>query len=83
MIALGPGSYVDDDGHLHFDLVALCLHQGIEPTAENQQAWLGFIAAYMREHHPEIELKVRESPSKPGSYVPYDPRKGIRPSNTG
>ena len=83
MIRLGPAGYIDDDGHLHFNLAALCREQGVEPTPENQQAWMDAIAAYMAEYHPELQLMVKESPTKPGSYVPYSPRKGIRPCNTG
>jgi hypothetical protein len=83
VIRIGPAGYIDDDGRLHLNLVALCEQEGVEPTPENQQEWLDFIAAYMRQIHPGVELRVKESASKPGSYVPFSPSKRIRPSNRG
>ena len=83
MTVLGPGAWIDDDGNLHLNLVALCQLFGEEPTPENQQDWMDHIMIQMRKVLPTTPVMVRESPSKPGSYVPYNPNKRIVPHKKG
>lgn len=75
---LGPGAWIDDQGNLHLDLVALCALVGEEPTPENQQDWMDHIMAQMREMMPTTPVMVREDDHQPDKYVPYNPNKRVR-----
>ena len=59
MQKIGPGIYVDSDGALHLDNVALCIAHGFPPTQENQAQIQKAAVQIVAEQFPQAKLTAK------------------------